>query len=128
MAAGKLEGKELFADIDGYRQRVVVVPHDGQFTLFSQRGAIQFAMAEPDYGEDETDLAAMFTAPMHGVIVKLLAEQGAVVEKGQPLLIMEAMKMEHTICAPADGKLAEFYFQAGDQVSGGEELLCFEPA
>jgi 3-methylcrotonyl-CoA carboxylase alpha subunit len=128
MAAGKLEGKELFADIDGYRQRVVVVPHDGQFTLFSQRGAIQFAMAEPDYGEDETDLAAMFTAPMHGVIVKLLAGQGAVVEKGQPLLIMEAMKMEHTICAPADGKLAEFYFQAGDQVSGGEELLCFEPA
>jgi 3-methylcrotonyl-CoA carboxylase alpha subunit len=128
MAAGKLEGNELFADIDGYRQRVVVVPHDGKFTLFSQRGAMQFAMAEPDYGQDETDLAAVFTAPMHGVVVKLLAEQGAAVEKDQPLLIMEAMKMEHTICAPADGTVAEFYFQAGAQVSGGEELLSFEPA
>ena len=128
MAAGQLEGNELFADIDGYRQRVVVVPHDGQFTLFSQRGAMQFALAEPDYGEDDTDLAAVFTAPMHGVVVKLLVEQGASVESDQPLLIMEAMKMEHTICAPADGTVAEFYFQAGEQVGGGEELLRFEPA
>jgi 3-methylcrotonyl-CoA carboxylase alpha subunit len=127
MAAGELDGNELYADIDGYRQRVVVVPHDGMFTLFSQSGAMQFALAQPDFGEDDGQSAAgVFTAPMHGVVVKLLAEPGAIVEKDQPLLIMEAMKMEHTICAPSDGTVTEFYFQAGEQVSGGEELLNFE--
>jgi 3-methylcrotonyl-CoA carboxylase alpha subunit len=126
MAAGELNGNELFADIDGYRQRVVVVPHDGKFTLFSQSGAMQFSLAQPDLGEDDGQSAAgAFTAPMHGVVIKLLAEAGAAVEKDQPLLIMEAMKMEHTICAPLDGTVKEFYFQAGEQVSGGEELLDF---
>jgi 3-methylcrotonyl-CoA carboxylase alpha subunit len=65
---------------------------------------------------------------MHGVVVKLLVAAGDRVEKDQPLLIMEAMKMEHTICAPGEGTVSEFYFQAGDQVSGGEALLDFVPA
>jgi 3-methylcrotonyl-CoA carboxylase alpha subunit len=129
MAAGRLEGNELYADIDGYRQRVVVVPHDGQFTLFGQRGAMRFALAQPDYGEDAADvIAGAFAAPMPGVIVKLLVTPGSVVSRDQPLLVMEAMKMEHRICAPAAGTVSEFYFAAGDPVDGGEELLKFEPA
>ena len=127
MAAGELDGNELYADIDGYRQRVVVVADNDMFTLFNQNGAMQFALAQPDFGQDDGQSAAgAFTAPMHGVVVKLLAEAGTVVEKDQPLLIMEAMKMEHTICAPGDGTVTEFFFQAGEQVSGGEELLNFE--
>ena len=126
MAAGRLDGNELYADIDGYRQRVVVVPDDGRFTLFSPRGAMQFALAQPDFGEDAADVSAgAFAAPMPGVIVKLLVEPGCVVERDQPLLIMEAMKMEHRICAPAAGTVGEFYFAAGDSVDGGEELLQF---
>jgi len=102
------------------------VPHDGVFTLFSQRGAMQFALAQADLGEEEGDGAVgVFTAPMHGVIVKLLVEPGREVLKDQPLLIMEAMKMEHTICAPCKGTVREFYFQPGEQVSGGEALLDF---
>jgi 3-methylcrotonyl-CoA carboxylase alpha subunit len=129
MAAGRLEGNELYADIDGYRQRVVVVPHDGQFTLFGQRGAMRFALAQPDYGEDTADLSAgAFAAPMPGVIVKLLVAPGSAVSRDQPLLVMEAMKMEHRICAPTAGTVSEFYFAAGDSVDGGEELLKFEPA
>jgi 3-methylcrotonyl-CoA carboxylase alpha subunit len=126
MAAGRLDGNELHADIDGYRQRVVVVPNDDRFTLFGQRGAMEFALAQPDYGEDAADVSAgAFAAPMPGVIVKLLVEPGAAVERDQPLLIMEAMKMEHRICAPAAGTVSEFYFAAGDSVGGGEELLRF---
>jgi 3-methylcrotonyl-CoA carboxylase alpha subunit len=129
VATGELDGNELYADIDGYRERVVVVPHDGRFILFSQRGAMQFALAQPDYGEDDGQSAtAGFAAPMHGVVVKLLAETDAAVKKDQPLLIMEAMKMEHTICAPCAGSVTEFYFQAGEQVSGGEVLLNFVPS
>ena len=126
VAAGELRGNELYADIDGYRRRVVVVPHDGRYTLFGDRGAMQFALRQPDYGEADAGFGhGAFTAPMHGVIVKLLVEAGTEVEKGQPVIIMEAMKMEHTLCAPADGLVSEYFFQAGDQVEGGVELLEF---
>lgn len=129
MASGELDGYNLYADIDGYRHRVTVVPHDGKYTLFSQHGAMQFVLAQPDLGGEESDVdTAVFTAPMHGVIVKLLVESGAAVEKGAPLMIMEAMKMEHTICAPDAGIVQGFYFQAGEQVSGGDVLLNFEQA
>jgi 3-methylcrotonyl-CoA carboxylase alpha subunit len=59
-------------------------------------------------------------------VVALLAEPGARVEKGAPLLILEAMKMEHTIAAPAAGKLNAFHFAVGEQVSEGVELVDFE--
>ena len=127
IAAGELNGNELYADIDGYRRRVVVVPHDGQFTLFSEQGAMQFSMRQADYGEDDAGSGmGAFMAPMNGVVVKLLVEPGEKVEKDQPVMIMEAMKMEHTLCAPVDGLVTEFFFQAGDQVDGGVELLTFE--
>jgi 3-methylcrotonyl-CoA carboxylase alpha subunit len=126
MATGELNGNELYADIDGYRRRVVVVPHDGLFTLFTEQGAMQFSLAQADYGEaDISARAGVFNAPMNGVIVKLLVEPGTEVKKDQPVIIMEAMKMEHTLCAPADGLVSEFYFQAGDQVDGGSLLLEF---
>jgi len=126
MAAGRLDDNELYADIDGYRQRVVVVPHDGRFTVFSQNGAMEFELAQPDFGEDAAKVTTgAFTAPMPGVIVKLLVEPSAEVKRDQPLLIMEAMKMEHRICAPADGIVEAFYFAAADSVDGGKELLKF---
>ena len=65
---------------------------------------------------------------MNGTMVTLLVEAGQDVKKDDALLVMEAMKMEHTIRAPADGKVTEFYFQAGDLVDGGAELLAFEAA
>jgi len=129
IAAGELNGNELYADIDGHRRRVTVVAHDGQFTLFSEQGAMQFALKQPDYGsgEDSPDADA-FTAPMNGIIVKLLVEPGAEVKKGQAVIIMEAMKMEQTLVAPGDGCVEAFYFQVGDQVKGGEELVNFVQA
>ena len=128
MAAGELDGNQLYADIDGHRQRLTVVPHDGRFTLFGPRGAMQFALARPDYGEDSAQAGAdAFLAPMPGVVVKHLVDVGTQVEKGQALLILEAMKMEHRICAPAGGKVKSFYFAPGEQVACGAELLDFEP-
>ena len=59
--------------------------------------------------------------------MKLLVDPGAVVSRGQPLLIMEAMKMEHRICAPAAGQVSEFFFAAGDAVDAGDDLLRFVP-
>ncbi|MFG6446789.1 acetyl/propionyl/methylcrotonyl-CoA carboxylase subunit alpha [Roseateles sp. BYS180W] len=63
------------------------------------------------------------TAPMPGKLVALLAQPGQRVTKGQPLAVMEAMKMEHTISAPRDGVVGELCFAVGDQVGDGAALL-----
>ena len=67
-------------------------------------------------------------APMPGKVIALLAQPGDRVAKGAPLLILEAMKMEHTITAPAAGTVKRFRFAVGEQVSDGAELLDFEAA
>jgi len=128
IAAGELKNNELYADIDGYRRRVVVVPHDDQFTLFTDQGALQFNLRQPDLGDSDAGAGAhAFAAPMNGVIVKQLVEPGSAVEKGQAVLIMEAMKMEHTLCAPTNGTVVEYYCAEGEQVDGGADLLKFDP-
>ncbi len=126
--SGTLEGDELHADIDGHRVRANIVAHDGIYSLFTQDAALQFGLIEPDYGDLDDGGAAGFTAPMTGTIVALPVEAGSSVKKDQAIVIMEAMKMEHTIRAPADGTVVEFYFQPGDLVDGGAELVNFEAA
>jgi propionyl-CoA carboxylase alpha chain len=61
-------------------------------------------------------------APMPGLVLRVLADLGSAVTAGQPLLVLEAMKMEQTVTAPADGVLAELRAKAGDQVSTGQIL------
>ncbi|MFN3495581.1 MAG: biotin/lipoyl-containing protein, partial [Hydrogenophaga sp.] len=63
------------------------------------------------------------TAPMPGKVVSFAVKAGDAVTKGQPLAVMEAMKMEHTIAAPADGTVEELLYAPGDQVNEGAELL-----
>ena len=62
---------------------------------------------------------------MNGTMVSVLVQPGELVSKNQSLMIMEAMKMEHTIKAPSNGTINEVFFQAGDMVDGGAELLAF---
>ncbi|HEY4298359.1 MAG TPA: biotin/lipoyl-containing protein, partial [Paraburkholderia sp.] len=66
------------------------------------------------------------TAPMPGKVIAVLVEPGTVVEKGTPLLVMEAMKMEHTIGAPAAGTVSEVLYAVGDQVADGAQLLVLD--
>jgi 3-methylcrotonyl-CoA carboxylase alpha subunit len=63
------------------------------------------------------------TAPMPGTIVQILIKPGDIVAKGKPLIILEAMKMEHVITAPRDGTVAAVHFTAGQQVKEGADLL-----
>ena len=66
------------------------------------------------------------TAPMPGKVIAVLVEPGTVVEKGTPLIVMEAMKMEHTIGAPAAGTVKEVLYAVGDQVADGAQLLVLD--
>ena len=65
-------------------------------------------------------------APMPGKVIAVLVEVGATVERGMPLVILEAMKMEHTITAPAAGTVKEILYQIGEQVPEGAALIAFE--
>ena len=66
------------------------------------------------------------TAPMPGTIIQILIKPGDIVAKGKPLIILEAMKMEHVITAPHDGTVAAVHFTAGQQVKEGADLLTLE--
>jgi 3-methylcrotonyl-CoA carboxylase alpha subunit len=65
-------------------------------------------------------------APMPGKIIAIFVATGDGVEKDAPLLILEAMKMEHTIRAPARGRIAQIHCKVGEQVDEGAELIDFE--
>jgi 3-methylcrotonyl-CoA carboxylase alpha subunit len=67
-------------------------------------------------------------APMSGTVVAVLVAAGDKVERGAPLLILEAMKMEHTIAAPAAGVVSAVNYRAGDQVKEGADLVVLADA
>ncbi len=126
-ACGTLDAHTLHSTINGYRTQTAIAEHAGVYTLYTPNGPFPFSTVEPDLGEaDATAGDNSLSAPMNGTIVTLLADAGSTVAAGDALLVMEAMKMEHTIRAPAAGIVTEFYFQPGDLVDGGAELLAFE--
>ncbi|AQA20043.1 3-methylcrotonyl-CoA carboxylase [Halioglobus japonicus] len=126
---GELQGEQLLIDREGHRLRATLAQtHDG-FTLYMSDGACHFHEVPPDTGEaDGSGTDGGLDAPMNGTIVELLVEPNAQVNTGDALLVMEAMKMEQTIRAPADGTVDSFYYQPGDLVDGGAELLAFTAA
>ena len=113
----------------GERAFEVGVVLDGEtLHLFTADGPLTLGYAPPlaHVGEEAADESRL-TAPMPGKVIGLLVEPGAQVTRGQALLVMEAMKMEHTISAPADGKVAAIRFAVGEQVAEGAQLVDFVP-
>ena len=78
--------------------------------------------------DQDTGAAQGATAPMHGIVVALLVETGQRVSKGQPLLVLEAMKMEHVLKADRDGVIETLQCKQGEQVSQGVILVRFADA
>src|SRR5690606_20387602 len=74
--------------------------------------------------DDAVDHGGSLTAPMPGKIISVVVQQGDQVKSGDALLVMEAMKMEHTIHAPKDGVVEEIFYQPGDQVVDGAQLIA----
>ncbi len=97
----------------------------GHVTVFDGAAGYDFAVPDPLASADETGAGAgSLRAPMPGLVKLVRAAEGEAVKKGQPLLILEAMKMEHTIAAPHDGMVAEIAAE-GAQVSDGAVLVRF---
>ncbi|WP_137932129.1 acetyl/propionyl/methylcrotonyl-CoA carboxylase subunit alpha [Mesorhizobium comanense] len=97
----------------------------GHVTVFD--GAVGYTFTAPDplaRSDDAAAASGSLRAPMPGLVKLVRAAKGDVVARGQPLLILEAMKMEHTITAPHDGTIAEIAAE-GSQVSDGTVLVRF---
>ena len=92
--------------------------------VFTPQGATRIVAIDllAHAGEGDSE-GGRLTAPMPGKVVSFAVKTGDAVKKGQALAVMEAMKMEHTIAAPADGTVSEVLYAPGDQVAEGAELL-----
>jgi propionyl-CoA carboxylase alpha chain len=109
-------------EIEGVR-RVYLVNRVGAGTYVDASDGSSALSEIPRFG-DPTKLApaGSLLAPMPGLVLRVLAEPGTAVTAGQPLLVLEAMKMEQTVSAPADGVVAELRAKAGEQVTTGQVL------
>jgi len=135
-------------DVDGAKHALALVSHEGaRYAVRLDGNALQgtvrrdgdllhvftggahhilsYQDALAHAGEHET-AGGRLTAPMPGKVVAIIARDGQQVKKGEPLVIMEAMKMEHTIAAPSDGLVEAILYQVGDQVADGAPLLAFQ--
>jgi 3-methylcrotonyl-CoA carboxylase alpha subunit len=118
------DGEAIDLRFEGMRERVQVYREGETDHVFTARGATQIVAIDllAHAGEAQADTGRL-TAPMPGKVISFAVKAGDAVKKGQPLAVMEAMKMEHTIAAPADGMVAELLYAPGDQVAEGAELL-----
>jgi 3-methylcrotonyl-CoA carboxylase alpha subunit len=125
---GRLDGTALDAEIEGRTVKAEAVLAAGRVHLFLAGRSVVFAQVQPLAAAAEHSPQADLRAPMPGRVVSILLAPGATVKKGAPILILEAMKMEHTVTAPRDGRISKFRCAQGTQVKEGEELVEFEEA
>lgn len=123
------DGSELAVRIGARRVRAHVVRNGADVHVFTRGQHYALNVTDPLHGSESDDTASGgLTAPMPGTVLEVFVEPGQHVAAGAPLLLIEAMKIEHTIAAPFDGTVTELRFRAGDQIPGeGVELAVMEP-
>ena len=117
----------MIAEIAGSRVRATAVRQGEALTIFVRGFSHNLIVVDRLAASAAHDAGAgRLTAPMPGKIIEIMTDDGAAVEAGTPLLVLEAMKMEHTITAPAAGTVRRVCFAVGDQVEEGAELVEIE--
>jgi len=127
-ATGTLDADgRLTASLGGARCAVTVVRQGSQIVLIDGARVRRLDFIDPLAGATEREgEGGRLQAPMPGKVTAVHVAAGAQVKRGQALMVLEAMKMEHSIAAPADGTVKEIRFAAGEQVPEGAELIVFE--
>jgi 3-methylcrotonyl-CoA carboxylase alpha subunit len=122
------EAGEIDLNLDGVISRIVSVPDGHEIYLRTRNGRFDLHWVDPFGGDDEEQVGEdRLVAPLPGTVVALLAEEGATLEKGSPILTLEVMKMEQTLRAPFAGVLKKLKYKVGDIVQEGAELAEVEP-
>ena len=118
------KGDHLLIRYEGKILHATVVPLGDERHVFCGGGSRRFTLVDPlAHAGEEEQHGGHLAAPMSGTVVSILVKPGDAVAKGAPLLILEAMKMEHTIAAPAAGTVSAVNYRIGDQVQEGADLI-----
>jgi 3-methylcrotonyl-CoA carboxylase alpha subunit len=124
-AAEHIADDELAVTLDGGRRTARVLEHEDERAVFLDGESWQFTAVDPLAPPAGADIAGgRLTAPMPGRVIQLLVAAGEAVRQGQAMMVIEAMKMEHTIAAPRDGVVEAVHYAAGDPVEEGAELIA----
>ncbi|GGK59633.1 acetyl/propionyl/methylcrotonyl-CoA carboxylase subunit alpha [Amphritea balenae] len=121
--AAQLNDDKLNVIVNGHRLSMHLYNDGDALTLFHEGEQFTCEQHRENFGGDDHAGDNSLTAPMNGAVVAVLVEAGQEVKEGQTLVIMEAMKMEHSLKAPHDGTVSEIYFAEGDLVEDGAELI-----
>jgi 3-methylcrotonyl-CoA carboxylase alpha subunit len=123
LSGERLPDGRLLVQLDGrtFKARAVRAGHE--WHVFCEGDYRRLSLRQELAGAGDEASTGSLAAPMPGKVIKVMTERGAKVTRGQALLILEAMKMEHTITAPADGVVKEIHYGAGEQVLEGAELI-----
>ncbi|WP_343622002.1 acetyl/propionyl/methylcrotonyl-CoA carboxylase subunit alpha [Acinetobacter proteolyticus] len=114
--------------LNGTQQKLSFNQNQQGITLFHTGQSHKFGYIRQDYHQDDSQAdQGHLKAPMPGVVTQVLVGANHSVKKDDILMTLEAMKMEYTIRAPQDGVIVDAYFQVGDQVKAGDELVEFQP-
>jgi 3-methylcrotonyl-CoA carboxylase alpha subunit len=123
------DGDRLVLDIDGARFAASVVAAGEDRWVFAPSVRRRLRLVDPlaHAGEEEVH-GGHLMAPMSGTVVAVMVKAGDSVEKGTSLIVLEAMKMEHTIAAPSAGVISAVHFAVGDRVAEGADLVDVDDA
>ncbi|MBI3496704.1 MAG: acetyl/propionyl/methylcrotonyl-CoA carboxylase subunit alpha [Proteobacteria bacterium] len=124
LAQGRLQSDgTLIAALSGHRLQAAVAFEPDAVTVFARGDARRLVVLDPlSLADADEGVDGRLAAPMPGRVVQVLVRPGERVEAGQPLVVLEAMKMEHTIKAPRSGTVATVNYGVGDQVEEGADL------
>jgi 3-methylcrotonyl-CoA carboxylase alpha subunit len=128
MARGNFDADgTLDADLDGVRLSAAWVRRGNEITVFHGGSGHRLRLVDPLADASAKDApGGRLIAPMPGKVIAVLTEAGAKVPRGRPLIVLEAMKMEHTLKAPEDGTIRRVRYAVGDLIEEGVELIEFE--
>jgi len=122
-----LSGEQLFCRQEGKNTTISCHRYDLKLTLFTAEQTMNFTLlSETDQMTSLLGETDALRAPIPGNIAEIFVEPGSEVQKGDPILVLEAMKMEYVIKAPADGKVLAVLFARGDTVQERQRLARFE--
>ncbi|MEP7206321.1 MAG: acetyl-CoA carboxylase biotin carboxylase subunit [Casimicrobiaceae bacterium] len=119
-----VEAEGLGFAIEGVRHRAVVVAHGDERHVFCDGDEYRLTRVDPlDQLAEHEAPEGHLRAPMSGTVVAVLVAPGTAVARGAALMVLEAMKMEHTITAPAAGTVSAVHFAVGERVQEGADLV-----
>ncbi|HDZ73412.1 MAG TPA: acetyl/propionyl/methylcrotonyl-CoA carboxylase subunit alpha [Aurantimonas coralicida] len=122
-----IEGDAVRLSLDGRIFGVTLAREAEAVTVFANGAAHRFVRWSASAHAEEGIASDRIAAPMPGLVKLVSAKAGGAVTKGEPLIVLEAMKMEHTLKSPRDGTIAELLVSPGDQVEDGALLLALQP-